>query len=108
MTIMDLKHYYQKMREIEAKIVDEFPLVVSRETPDGGKEGTKTEVPKKLAAKLIVEGLARLASDEEKNLFRSLQAEAIRAAEQLAAAARMQVTVLASSELDRLRKAAAK
>jgi hypothetical protein len=105
---MDLKHYYQKIRGIEAKIVDEFPLVVSRETPDGGKEGTKTEVPKRLAAKLIVDGLARLANEAEKAAFQSAQAEAIRVAEQLAAAAKVQVTVLASSELERLRKAASK
>ena len=39
----------------------EFPLVVSVETSDGGKGGTKTEVPRRLAAKLLVEGQARLA-----------------------------------------------
>ena len=104
---MDLKNYYDKIREIEAKIGEEFPLVVSQETPDGGKEGTNTEVPKRLAAKLIVEGLARLATGDEKSVYRTLQAEAIRAAEQLAAAARVQVTVLASSELEQLKKAAA-
>jgi hypothetical protein len=105
---MDLKHYYQKIRDMEAAFVDAFPLVVSRETPDGGKEGAKTEVPKRLAAKLIVEGLARLANEEEKTQFRALQAEAIRAAEQLAAAAKVQVTVLTNNDLERLKKAAAK
>jgi hypothetical protein len=103
---MDLKHYYQKIRDMEAAFVDAFPLVVSRETPDGGKEGAKTEVPKRLAAKLIVEGLARLATEEEKAQFRALQAEAIRAAEQLAAAAKVQVTVLTNNDLERLKKAA--
>jgi tRNA isopentenyl-2-thiomethyl-A-37 hydroxylase MiaE len=105
---MDLKHYYQKIRDIEAKIVDAFPLVVSRETADGGKEGTKTEVPKRLAAKLIVEGVARLANEEEAAQFQALQAEAIRAAEQLAAASKLQVTVLSNNDLERLKKAASK
>jgi hypothetical protein len=105
---MDLKGYYQKIRDIEARIAEEFPLVLSCETPDGGKEGIKTEVPKRLAAKLIADGLARLASAEEKALFNAAQAEAIRLAEQLAAAAKLQVTVLASSELERLKKAASK
>lgn len=105
---MDLKHYYQKIRDIEAKIVDAFPLVVSRETADGGKEGTKTEVPKRLAAKLIVEGVARLANQEEAAQFQALQAEAIRAAEQLAAASKLQVTVLSNNDLERLKKAASK
>ncbi len=105
---MDLKGYYQKIRDIEGRIAEEFPLVVSRETSDGGKEGTKTEVPKRLAAKLIVDGIARLASGQEKTLFDAAQAEAIRVAEQLAASAKLQVTVLASSELERLKKAASK
>jgi hypothetical protein len=105
---MDLQGYYQRIRDIEGKIAEEFPLVVSHQTPEGGKAGTKTEVPKRLAAKLIVDGLARLASGEEKALFDAEQAEAIRLAEQLAASARLQVTVLASSELERLKKAASK
>ena len=105
---MDLKHYYQKIRDIEAQIADAFPLIVSKETPDGGKEGTRTEVPRRLAAKLMAEGLARLADDKEKAQFQALQAEAIRAAQQLAAAAKVQVTVLSNSDLERLKKAASK
>ena len=67
---MDLQVYYQKIREMETKIADEFPLVVSMETADGGKGGTKTEVPRRLAAKLLVEGLARLASKDELKAYR--------------------------------------
>jgi tRNA isopentenyl-2-thiomethyl-A-37 hydroxylase MiaE len=100
---MDLKHYYQKIRDIEAKISEEFPIIASRETPDGGKEGVKTEVPRRLAAKLIAEGLARLATKEEARVFLEALAEAKRLAEQAAAAARVQVAVLSSTELDRLR-----
>ena len=55
---MDLQVYYQKIRDMETKITDEFPLMVSMETADGGKGGTKTEVPRRLAAKLLVEGIA--------------------------------------------------
>jgi hypothetical protein len=102
---MDLKLYYQKIRDIEAKILEEFPIIVSRETADGGKDGIKTEVPRRLAAKLIVEGLARLASTEEARLFREMLLEAKRVAEQVAAAARVQLAVLSSAELDRLRGA---
>ena len=67
---MDLQMYYQKIREMETKIADEFPLVVSVETSDGGKSGTKTEVPRRLAAKLLVEGLARLATKDEMKAYR--------------------------------------
>ena len=55
---MDLRIYYQKIREIESKIETEFPVVKSRETADGGKGGTLTEVSRNTAAKLIVDGVA--------------------------------------------------
>jgi len=63
---MDLRIYYQKVRDVEAKIAEEFPTVVSRETPDGGKAGVQTQVPRRIAAKMIVEGLADLAKTKEK------------------------------------------
>jgi hypothetical protein len=103
---MDLQAYYQKIREIETKIADEFPLVVSMATADGGQGGTKTEVARRLAAKLLVEGLARLASKDELKAYREGLAEAQRVAEAAAAAAKLQLTVLSSVELDRLRNAA--
>jgi len=103
---MDLRHYYQKIREIESKIAEEFTVVVSHETPDGGKAGTKTEVPRRLAAKMIVDGIARLAQDAEREAFDLAKAEAIRLAEQAAAAARVQIAVLSPSELERLRRPA--
>ena len=93
---MDLQLYYQKIRETETKIADEFPLVVSLETPDGGKGGTKTEVPRRLAAKLLVEGQVRLATKDELKAYRESLAEAKRLAEQAAAAAKLQLTVLST------------
>src|SRR5690349_447728 len=103
---MDLKIYYQKIREVEQKIAEEFPLIVSRETADGGKEGTTTEVPRKMAAKLIVDGLSRLASAEEATHFRKGVAEAKRLADKIAAMAQVQLTVLSPAELERLKAAA--
>ena len=88
---MDLKLYYRKIRDIEANIADKFPIVVSQETTDGGKEGIMTEVPRLIAAKLIVEKQARLASSEEAQGFRESMAELKRAADQFAAAARVQL-----------------
>ena len=60
---MDLKVYYRKIREVEEQIAAPDAVVVSGDTPDGGKAGVKIEVPLRLAAKLIVEGRARPASD---------------------------------------------
>ena len=103
---MDLQVYYQKIRDMEKTVVDEFPLMVSVETSDGGKNGTKTEVPRRLAAKLLVEGQARLASKDELKGHRDSLAEATRMAERATAAARLQLTVLSTTELDRLRSSA--
>jgi hypothetical protein len=68
---MDLRAYYQKIRKIEAEIPEPYVVMVSRETPDGGKPGVKTDVPRSLAAKLIVEDQATLASPEEAAQFRA-------------------------------------
>jgi hypothetical protein len=100
---MDLQVYYQKIREMEKTITEEFPLVVSVETSDGGKSGTKTEVARRLAAKLLVDGIVRLASKDELKAYRDVLAEAKRIADRVAAAARLQLTVLSTTELDRLR-----
>ena len=103
---MDLKHYYQKVRDVEAKIVDAFVVVMSLETQDGGKPGTLTEVAPRVAAKMVVDGVARLATAKETQQVRDRQAEAQRAAEQAAAVGRVQLSVVPTSELDKLRAAA--
>lgn len=71
---MDLRLYYQKLRKIESEIEDDFPVVISRETSDGGKKGLKTQVSRSLAARLITDGKADLATAEETAQFQA-QAE---------------------------------
>ena len=100
---MDLRLYYQKIRDMESKITEAFPVVVSNETADGGKPGVLTEVTPGIAAKMLVEGVVRLATAEEAMAFRTAQAEAKRVADQAAAAARVQFTVLSTTELNRLK-----
>ena len=60
---MDLRVYYQKVRDVEARIPGPYVLVESLATPDGGKAGLLTEVPRRVAAKMIVDGAAKLAQD---------------------------------------------
>jgi hypothetical protein len=67
---MDLLSYYEKIRTIEAVIEAVFAVVTSRATPDGGRAGVKTELPRAVAARLIAEGKADLASPEETAQFR--------------------------------------
>jgi hypothetical protein len=80
---MDLRVYYQKIRTLEAELPDPFVVVVSRETTDGGKAGIKTDVPRRLAARLIVEGRADLASLEEAAQFKAERERDLKAAEEM-------------------------
>jgi hypothetical protein len=100
---MDLRSYYQNLRDVEANIAEAFPVVVSAATPEGGKEGTLTETPRWLAARMIAQGQARLATEEQTQAYRSAHAEARRKAEQEATAARVQIAVLTPAELSRIK-----
>jgi hypothetical protein len=100
---MDLQIYYRKIREIEKSLSDPSIVMVSLDTPDGGREGVRTEVPRRTAAKMIVEGSARLATGEEVTEFQERKAEAKSRADQLAAASRMQFTVVSQNDLRKLK-----
>lgn len=68
---MDLQAYYEKIGKIEALIDTVFAVVISRAMPDGGQAGVKTELPRGIAARLIAEGKADLASPEDAEQFRA-------------------------------------
>jgi len=102
---MDLRLYYQKIRDTQAKIADTFPVVESCETPDGGTAGRLTEVTPAVAAKLIVEGAARLAKESDAAAFRDAQAKAKQAADEAMAAAKVQMTFLPMAEWNRIQDA---
>ncbi len=67
---MDLRFYYQQIRAIEESIAGQDAVVVSEPTRDGGKGGVFSDVSRALAAKLIVDGKARLATVEEEERYR--------------------------------------
>lgn len=100
---MDIKVYYQKLKQVEASIGEPNVVVVSKETPDGGRAGVKTEVTRPVAAQMVVQGRARLATAEESEAFREERAKASRAAAQAAAAKRMQITVISEADLRALK-----
>ncbi len=100
---MDLKVFYQKMRQVEASLPEADVVIVSLETPDGGRAGAKTEAPRAIAARMITEGTARLATAEEASEFRQQRADALRRAEEAAASNKVQFTVLSEPELRALR-----
>ena len=101
---MNLADFYHKIRCVEAQIEEPHVVVVSLATSDGGKAGVRTEVTRGIAARLVVEGRARLASAEEAAEFRAEARAAQQAVEDAEAARRMQVTVVSTAELRALRQ----
>ena len=95
---MDVKTYYQRIRAMEATITTPFAVVSSLGTDDGGKKGVLVEVPRHLAAKMIVEGCAVLATEQEKRQFREQHAENKRTAENAEMAKRLQVAIISESD----------
>ena len=73
---MDVRIYFQKVRQIEAAITTPHTVVMSLETPDGGKAGVTTEVTRIMAARLVAENKARLATDEEIAVFYGIKPNA--------------------------------
>jgi hypothetical protein len=100
---MEVRQYYQKIRQTEASIADIYVVVVSIDTGDGGVAGTATEVSRSNAARLIVDGKARLADPDEAKEYHERAEQARKAAEQKAGAARMQVTVISDADLRALK-----
>lgn len=98
---MNLRTYYQKVKDIEQTLVEPFVILVSHETADGGKEGVLTEVSKPLAARMIADGRARPASEGAAKEFYEKNTEAKRQADQEATANKMQVTVVSAADFRR-------
>jgi hypothetical protein len=96
---MDLKGYYRRIRELESSIEDEFPVVRSLATDDGGKAGQLTEVPRAVAAQMVNDGSAELADTQEAQQFRLRVAEAHQREERRRRAEQIQFTILSEADL---------
>lgn len=70
---MDLRQYYKKLHEMESKMPETHVLVVSVETGDGGKAGVITEVPRRNACQLILDGRAKRAEEEQEKDYRLME-----------------------------------
>ena len=96
---MDLRSYYKKVRDADATLTGEHIVMVSLETSEGGKQGVLTEVPRAIAAKLIAEVRARVATEDETREFHEANREARTAHEENEAAKRVQVMVIPAHQL---------
>ena len=101
---MDLRNFFKRLREIEATIEGASALVVSHDTQDGGKAGVITETPRYVAARLIAEGRARLASPDEIGIHRETIRLAVEVADNAALADRVQVALVSDVDLEGLRQ----
>jgi hypothetical protein len=99
---MDLKVYYQRLRQTEASLTEPSVVLVSLATPDGGRAGVVTEAPREIAAKMIVDGVARLGTAAEAADYREKCQQAAQAAEKSAMANRIQVTLLSEPDFKKL------
>jgi hypothetical protein len=102
---MDLRVFFQKLRKLEREIAEPHVVVVSLETPDGGRPGQFAEVSRSNAARLILEGHARLASTEEAAEFRAAARKALEEAQQRMLAEKVQVNVISDADLRALKSA---
>jgi uncharacterized Fe-S cluster-containing radical SAM superfamily enzyme len=100
---MDLRAFYQKLRKIEREIADVHVVVVSQETPDGGRPGQLAEVSRTIAARLILEGRARLATIEETAEFRAAAEKGVQEAQQRQMADKVRVNVISEADLRALK-----
>jgi hypothetical protein len=95
---MDVRQYYRKLREIESGIAEEYVLVSSLETSDGGKPGVVSEVSREQAAKLLVEGRVTLSTGAERTAFFDKRSAEKKAFEKADMARRLQVTIVSAPD----------
>lgn len=62
---MEVRSYFQRIRSVEESLPGAHVVVASLATADGGREGRLLELTRSLAAKMIVDKKARIATDEE-------------------------------------------
>jgi uncharacterized Fe-S cluster-containing radical SAM superfamily enzyme len=102
---MDLKQFYHKLRIIEEEIAEPHVVVVTHETGDGGRAGSKVEVSRRNAARLILEGRAHLATVEEVAAYRNDVQQALQDAQQRTTAERLQVNLISDADLRAIKSA---
>ena len=97
---MDMRVYYRRLKEKEAEIAEDPAVVVSLQTADGGKAGMLTEVSRRNAARLILDGRALPASEEDARRFRAEQRDKKEAADRIEAARHIEVRVIGEKQAE--------
>ena len=87
---MDLRQFYQKIKVFEEGIKSDEVIVVSHETPDGGKAGVISEVKRSLAARMLAEAKVRLATEDEIQLFHQDKESAFKRGQEMLSSSKVQ------------------
>jgi hypothetical protein len=101
---VDLRDFFKRVRDVEAAITEDYPVVVSYSTPDGGKAGVVTETPRSVAAMLIAEARARMATPEEAAAYQESVRLAVERVEKAALADRIQVALVTDADIEGLKQ----
>jgi hypothetical protein len=102
---MNLKGYYRRIEQELEGIEGDYAVVRSLTTQNGGRSGVLMEVGRQLAARMIVDGLVCLASEEEAERFRKERADESRQIELDLLRSKVQLTVVSESDLASLKEA---
>lgn len=96
---MDLKQYFKKINDTEETIKEQYPLIVSLETTDGGKAGAVVEVSRREAAKALVENRAVLANEQQTTAYFEREAARRKTAEKADLSRRLQIAIISDSDM---------
>ena len=95
---MDIREYFRKLRQAQSEIKDEFVVIASLDTPDGGKAGRFVEVTRDVAAHMIVDARGRLANESEAEEFRTEMTLLAAKHKALEAASKIDLSALVSQQ----------
>ena len=100
---MDVKTYYQRIRQTEAAMATQFVVVQSLATDDGGKaRRTGRKCPVTWRPRWWWKVQAVVASETDTATFRLSQEAAFKSAQEASVASRLEVTMVPSDELKKL------
>jgi hypothetical protein len=100
---MNLRAYFQKIREVEKAIVQDVVYVASLAGDDGGVAGIISQVTRAIAAKLIVDQKSRLATDEEVEELLARHEAIRRQMQEDQVSQRLQVAIVSDKQLEAMR-----
>ena len=90
----ETQDFYRESREHAESIKEDFPLLISKNTRNGGKAGVFSEVSREEAGRRLASNSHRLATPEETAKHRSETSDARLAAETSDAAQKMRLAII--------------